>query len=699
MASRRKQPIRTMNGRMRRKLAALFCGVVLVLIGLIGRITYINAENGDQYARQVLAQSQGGYGSTTLPFKRGDILDANGLTLATSEKRYHVILDCKVVNSSEAYLEPTVEALETVFDIDTVGVRALLSDEKTASSQYQVILRNITVEQKAAWSSYKKPDNWDDLTAEQKKEKNAIQGVWFEETYVRVYPYGALACDVIGFTNGDNSADWGIEGYYSNTLNGVDGRKFGHWDDNDDLTQTIIQPRDGQSVVTTLDANIQQILEKEIAHFNEAYKDGPYNTGKGAQNVGVIVMDPNNGEILGMASSDSYDLNNPRDLTSFYAEEALANMSDEDKVAALQAIWRNYCISDAYEPGSVFKPVTMAAALESGTLTGSETYDCDGGENVSGTYIKCSEVTGHGLETNSDVIRNSCNDAMMQIAAKMGVDSFCDYQQLFNFGSRTGIDLSGEASGLLFDPATMGSVDLATSSFGQGFTCTMIQEAAAVASVINGGYYYQPHLVSRILNAEGKTVKTIEPVLLKQTVSNEVSEEVRSYMKAAVEGGSAIYSKVNGYSMGGKTGTAQKLPRGNGKYLVSYIGFAPADEPQVLIYVVIDEPNIANQDDSRFPQWIANNVLTEILPYLNIFPDEALTEPDPTLFDPSYADERNGAEGEEAVPDPDNAENDTPADTNVPAITAPDTDRNEDPEGGNTPEDDGVTNDEAARYE
>ena len=284
-----------MNGRMRRKLAGLFAAVVLALICLAGRITYINAVSGGRYARQVLAQSQSEYASTTLPFKRGDILDTNGITLATSEKRYNVILDCKVVNSDETYREPTLEALEKILDIDTIGVRSLLDDEKTANSQYQIILRNVTVEQKQAFEDYKMPEDFDDLSKEAKAEKNAIKGIWFEENYVRTYPLGSLACDVIGFTNGDNSADWGIEGYYTNTLNGVDGRKYGYWNDNDDLTQTIINPKDGQSVVTTLDANIHQIIAREIAAFNERYKNGPYGIGKGAANVGVILMDPNTG--------------------------------------------------------------------------------------------------------------------------------------------------------------------------------------------------------------------------------------------------------------------------------------------------------------------------------------------------------------------------------------------------------------------
>ncbi|MBQ0059735.1 MAG: cell division protein FtsI, partial [Lachnospiraceae bacterium] len=540
---------RKINSRMSRKLAGLFVVVVLLFVVLAIRITYINAKSGDQYARQVLAQSQGEYASTILPFKRGDILDANGMTLATSEKRYNVILDCKVVNSDEDYLEPTIEALSEIFDIDVVGVRSLLTDEKTMNSQYQIVSRNVTIEQKQDFENYKNPEDKKDLSKEEQARLDAIKGVWFEENYIRVYPFNELACDVIGFTNGDNSADWGIEGYYSNTLNGADGRKYGYWSD-EDLTQTIVDPTDGRSLVSTIDINIQRIIEDEIASFSTKYANGPWGP-KAAKNIGVVVMDPNTGEILGMGSSDPYDLNNPRDLTAYYTTQEIAAMSDEDKVANLQKLWRNYCISDAYEPGSVFKPMTVSAAFEDGSLTGMEEYICDGGQEVAGVYIKCSDVNGHGHETNLDAIRNSCNDALMQIAEKMGQEEFCKYQRMFNFGSRTGIDLSGEAAGILFDASGMSDVDLATSSFGQGFTCTMIQEISALASVINGGYYYQPHVISKVLDSEGATIKTIEPTVQKQTISEEVSDELRRFMKASVDDGTSVYSKVDGYSMGG----------------------------------------------------------------------------------------------------------------------------------------------------
>ena len=407
-------------------------------------------------------------------------------------------------------------------------------------------------------------------------------------------------------------------------MNGVDGRRYGYFNDNSDVEQTYIQPIDGKSIVTTLDANIQQIVEKYIEKFNTDMSGGEPG-GSGAKNIGVIVMDPKDGSVLAMASNKPYDLNNPRDLTPYYSEDVISAMSKTQQSEVLNSLWQNYCISESFEPGSTVKPLVVAAAMESGVLTGSEVFDCDGVQNVSGRDIKCSNNEGHGEISLSGVIELSCNDGMMEMAEDMGVEEFIRYQKVFNFGAKTGIDLSGEISGIIFSKETMGTVELATSSFGQGYTCTMIQEAAAMCSAINGGYYYQPRLVSKILDANGTVVQNVDPVLLKQTVSTEVSAKIRSYMKATVDKGTCVISKVDGYSSGGKTGTAQKIPRGNGKYLVSFIGFAPADDPEVLIYVVVDEVNAEHQDDSSYPQHIARNIMTEVLPYMNVFCDEPLT--------------------------------------------------------------------------
>lgn len=617
---------------MRKKLVWLLGLVVLALIGLCVRITYINASEGTRYTQQVLSQSQQKYDSRVIPFRRGDIQDRNGVVLATSEKVYKIILDCRVVNSNEDYIEPTVKAMVEVLGLDEQEIRDKLENEETKNSQYQIMKRNVSITDKKAFEEYESPDEEEaaSLSKEELAERSNIKGVWFEEDYLRTYPLGSTACDLIGFTYTGNTADWGIEGYYSSTLNGVNGRQYGYFTENADVEQTIIQPQNGNTVISTIDVNIQQVVEKYIQKFMEGMAFGP-NGDEGAENVGVVVADPNNGEILAMASSDPYDLNDPRDLTKFYSQEEIEAMSEEDMLENLNLLWKNFCISETFEPGSTVKPMTVAAALESGSVSPNSTYVCDGYQMFGDQQIKCSIYPGaHGEETLADSLKYSCNDVMMQLADKMGAEEFMKYQDIFNFGKLTGIDLPGEASGILHSGSDMNATELATASFGQGYTCTMIQEVAALCSVINGGYYYQPHVISKILDEDGNVVKNMEPVMMKQTVSADVSARVRDYMETVVEkGGTGYAAKLDGYSMGGKTGTAQKISKETGTYgkdyLVSFIGFAPLDNPQVVVYVVVDQPNTQYQADSKYAQYIAKQIMREILPYLNIFQDEEET--------------------------------------------------------------------------
>ncbi len=638
---------RKLNAVMRRKLAGLFVVVVLALICLLMRMTFINASNGAKYSRVVLANSQSQYSSSSLAYKRGDILDRNGNVLAASEKRYNVILDCSVANANENCAEPTIAALVDLFGADELTVRHLMTDEKTKNSQYQVIAEKVTVEDKKRFDEYKAGGSDKSLSEEERKKRQNTRGIWFEEEYVRVYPMGSLAGDVLGFVYDKDKADWGLEGYYNNTLCGVDGRKYGYWGSDSQIEQTIVDPVDGDTIKSTIDTSIQAVVENVIADFTEIYRNGPYSQTSAAKHIGVVVMNPNNGQILAMANSEQYDPNNPRDLTAYYDQSQIDAMPSSQKAEYLNKIWRNYCVSDAYEPGSVFKPVTVSSGLESGALSGAETFYCDGYENVAGVRIKCSNTEGHGEETLLDVIKNSCNDALMQIAALLGVDEFCKYQKMFGFGNRTGIDLSGESSGIIGAADTMGSVDLATASFGQGFTCTMVQEIAAISAVVNGGDYYRPHIVSCVQNGDGVVKRSYDNILMKEVLSPDVSELLRQYMKASVDSGTSQYAKVEGYSMGGKTGTAQKIPRGNGKYLVSWIGFVPAEDPQVVIYCVVDEPNVPDQADNRYPQWIARDILKQILPYLGIYPDEP-TSPDNEYLKMDY----NNPTGEKIITSP-----------------------------------------------
>ena len=616
--TRRRKPRQKINHQMKGKLAGLFGAVLLALVCLLGRITYINATSGDKYKKQVLTQAQQKFENDVLPAKRGNIYDRNGNILATSNKVYNVILDCKTVNSDPEYAEPTIRALKAILGIDEEKVRSLLSDSRTSQSQYQILLKQLSMDKKKEFEAYTTVEEDSPLSDTEKKERGNVKGVWFEEDYLRSYPFKSLACDTIGFTLARDVSDVGIESYYNSTLMGADGRQYGYFNSQSDVEQTIIEPVDGKNIVTTLDVGVQQIVEKYVNGFKKKM---------GAKNIGVVVQNPNTGEILAMDAGDRYDLNDPRDLSSLYSEEEIKAMNDEETVTALNAMWNNFCVTDAFEPGSVVKPIVMAGALEKGSISENDNFVCDGGQVFGAnndTFIKCAVYPdAHGTEDLMHVIANSCNDGMMQIAERMGAEQFIKAQSLFNFGSRTGIDLPNEGSGIIHTMDTMGETELACSAFGQGYTCTMLQEINAMSSVINGGYYYQPHLVKEIQDSNGSTVKTVEPVLLKQTISSEISAAIRSYMEDSVIEGTSRHSKVQGYSSGGKTGTAEKYPRGNKKYLVSFITFAPVEEPQVIIYVVIDEPNAEDQADSKYPQYIAQGILSELLPYLNIEPDEA----------------------------------------------------------------------------
>lgn len=603
---------------MKNKLSILFLCVLGALVVLLGVITYINFHSGEKYKKQVLSQAQQKYQNRTIPSKRGSIYDRNGNLLATSNKVYNVILDCRTINSETDYIEPTIRALENIFGVEETAVRKALTDDETKDSQYWVIKRAASMDDQKAFEDYCDLSDTTGLTAAEIKERQNVKGVWFEEDYQRVYPYNELACDTLGFTYSRDSADYGLEGYYNSSLVGIDGRQYGYLNDDSNVEQTIIEAKDGNNLETSLDLGIQQIVEKWVNAFMES---------TGAKNIGVIVENPNNGEILAIDGGDRYDLNDPRDLSDQYTKEEQAAMSDSETMTILSDRWNNFCVTDIYEPGSVVKPIVMAAALEQGKISTSDTFYCDGFQNfgVEGnmTTIKCANIYGHGMETLAEVIVNSCNDAMMQIGAAMGAENFLKAQSTFNFGSRTGIDLPNEGYGIMHTIETMKETELACSAFGQGFSCTMIQEINAMCSVINGGYYYQPHLVTKIKDASGATVKNISPILQKQTISESISADIRSYMQASVEQGTSMTSKVQGYSSGGKTGTAEKFPRGNGKYVVSFIGFAPVEEPQVVIYVVIDEPNVEDQASSVYAQYVAQAILSEMLPYMNIQPDES----------------------------------------------------------------------------
>lgn len=617
--------------KMQKKLVVLFIAVLLAFAGLFYQLYRISRDNGEQYKKQVLSQQR--YDSTTIPYKRGTILDANGSVLATSEKVYNVILDSVAISEKEEYLEPTLSALQREFGIDTASIRDYIEKNKE-TSRYHVLAKRL---------SYSEISDFLDM---QNEEGSQIKGIWFDEEYKRVYPGNSLACDVIGFTTADNRGNYGLEEYYNDVLSGIPGREYGYLNDDSDLERKTIAAEDGNSLVTTIDANIQSIVEKYLLKFNEEYKD-KFHPGNGAENVGCIIMKVDSGEILAMANYPNFDLNDTRNTDAlmgmplldekgnktgeYLTEENMDVLDDEEMLYQhLDALWKNYCISSTYEPGSVAKPFTVAAGVESGKITGTETYNCEGSLEIGGWPIRCHNRYGDGLLTVQEGIERSCNVVMMKVGQAMGTDTFVKFQHIFNFGLKTNIDLQGEArtASLIYTKDTMGSTEMATNTFGQSFNVTMIQMITGFCSLINGGYYYEPHMVSKIVSPSGATVQNIEPRVLKQTISEDTSDMIREYCNTVVTGehGTGKTARPAGYMIGGKTGTAETLPRKNGQYVVSFMGYAPADDPQIAIYVVVDRPNVQYQDDAKFATRIVRGILTEVLPYMGIFMTEELSD-------------------------------------------------------------------------
>ena len=512
------------------KLAVMMLIILLAFAGLGGRLYVLARDNQNDYQKKILSQQR--YDSKTLPFKRGSILDANGTILAASEKVYNVILDCKVMLNKKENEEPTLSALSECFGLDQSELRKYVKENP--GSQYRVLKKRITYDEMSPFLDRKNEHN---KKAKQKgnEKLGIIDGVWFEEEYIRRYPNNSLACDVIGFTGTDNNGTYGLEEYYNDLLNGTNGRDYGYLNDDAALERAIVPAVDGYTLVSTIDANMQAICEKYIKQFNDEHVNEE-REGLGAYNIGVIIQDCNNGEIKSMATYPDFDLNNPKDLSAYYSAEQIEQMDDEAYYDALNALWKNYCISDTYEPGSTAKAITLATGLETGRIQGNESYECGGLLHVADHDINCNVRGGHGTLNVSGSLEQSCNVAFMKMGEAIGVKNTIQFEQIFNIGLKTNIDLAGETktASLVYNENTMKAAELATSSFGQGYNVTMIQMITAFSSIINGGYYYEPHMVSKIINSNGDTVKNIEPRVLKQTISATTSEQMRQYLHNAV---------------------------------------------------------------------------------------------------------------------------------------------------------------------
>lgn len=607
MYKRRKQntKIKKFTSKMQASLLLVFCVVIILFLVLIGRLFYLDKKYGDRYSKTVLSQQTNNY--SIIPYKRGDIVDRNGTVLAKSVKVYNLIIDAVVMQEEKSgkqpYIEPTIAALQEAFGIDPQEVYKILEEKPT--SRYIVFKKGL---------SYEEVQVFDELESNSKY----IQGIWFEHDYVRTYPNNSMASQVLGFTFSGNVGNSGIEGYYNEYLNGVNGSQYAYYNSDDSVDRVVKAAENGNTIVSTLDANIQQIVENHINRLNEEI---------GSKNTAVIVANPNNGEILAMASSGGYDLNNPTDLSAYYTDAEVEAMGEEEKLEALNQMWRNFCISDTFEPGSTIKPLTVAMALDEGLVDDTYHFICDGFKQFGSRKIKCAKRNGHGDITLEEVLAFSCNDAIMDLAEKIGRSTFATYQMNFNLGRKTGIDLPGETAGLVYSEEGLNEQELATSAFGQSMSLSMVQVLAAYSSVINGGYYYTPHVVKQITTESGSVVKNVNENYVKQVISEETSELIRNYMKQTVERGTAQKAQIAGYSIGGKTGTAQKLPREDEKYIVSFIGYAPVENPQVVVYVIVDEPqNVEKQSDSGIACNFAKEIMEEIFPFLNVFPTEEVED-------------------------------------------------------------------------
>lgn len=664
---RKKNAPKIFKKYMKKKLALTFFGVALVLFALIIAVARISIEDGAEYKQIVLAQQTAT--SDTIPFKRGEITDRNGTVLATNEAVYNIILDPFNILENDKNHITTVDALVDLYGYDRTELEAEL--EKNKESHYLLYEKRVSEDRKNAYMERKESDNKD------KEVPGYHVGVTFEKEYKRVYPYSTLACDLIGFaSNKGSSGNYGVEQYYNDELAGIEGRKYLTINDNSEREEVVRDPIDGNTVVTTIDVGLQTIVEKHIKQFNEII---------GSKNTSVLIMNPKNAEVLAMASYPYYDLNDPTDLTvsGAYTEEELNALTAEERQELQAEVWKNFVTEKRYEPGSTQKPLTIGSGIEEARLDPNELWGCDGSEEIDGSFIRCVVTVGHGPLDVTGAIVNSCNDCLMHYGLEIGREVFSQYCKIYGYETKTGIDLPGETIGLLKDPEDMMDVDLATNAFGQNMEISMIQLAAAYCSILNDGDYYLPHVVKEILAPDGTVLKSFDKQLVRQTLSKSTCDFLKNAMWQMVDKQVSVSTRVDGYEIGGKTGTAEKIPRADKKYIVSMVTFVPVSNPQYIMLVVIDEPNVEDQSTGGYPTILSHDLWVDILPYLNLYPtrapgetpknpeDNVLHRPNEPIPGTEEAETPEG-DGANTVPDP-NAPADPNAvpDPNVPAAPVP----------------------------
>lgn len=611
------------NGRFAFILFAFFAAFAL----MFGRVLYMKVVHGAEYEAAAKNQQINRY-DITIPPNRGSILDRNNQVLAISTTVYNVALDslqlAEVAELSPEEQEKTLTTLCEYFpelDYNTLKQYVTINPETGElymNNHWKYLVKGI------------------ERSVKEELEAMNLKGVYFEKSSKRSYPLNSSACHLVGFTRGD--AQWGLEGYYNSYMEGTPGRSFILYNGADSVVHQDYDAKDGDTIITTIDYNIQKIAEEVVAETAAEWS---------AKNVAAMVMDPYTGEVYAMAESHSFDLNNPNEIPEWETDtkytENWDQLSSEEQLEYLNTMWKNFCVSDTYEPGSIFKPMLVAAALEEGVITPNSSFQCNGYTDIGGYRIKCHLVSGHGNINVEQIMAQSCNMGVIQIANLLGADKFYEYQREFGFGDYTGIDLPGEAAGQLHSKESIGPTELATMSFGQTFNCTSIQVIAAFSSLINGGNLVKPHVVSQIVDADGNVVLENDTEVVRRVISEKTSAYMRTALKATVENGLAKKLQIDGYSIGCKTGTAEQGSRTNDDlWALSNMSYFPAENPKYIVFTVINQPS-DYVEGVQTPTPMTKKLIEGIIKYDNLEPtqpveDEANLSQNKTVTVADYTD-------------------------------------------------------------
>ena len=564
----------------KKKILVVFLCAVTVILALVGRLVYLMVFDAEYYQKKAEALHER---EREIKAARGEIIDANGTVLATNK----TVCTISVIHSQITDSERVIQALAQTLEMEEEIVRKKV--EKVSSME-------------------RIKTNVDKETGDKIRDME-LDGVKVDEDFKRYYPYNELASKVLGFTGGDNQGIIGLEVKYEEYLKGINGMILTTTDargvELEGVAEDRLEPVAGNTLQISLDYNIQTYAQQMAEKVREE---------KQADKVAILLMNPQNGEILAMVNVPEFALNDPFTLNT--GEES-GNMSDEEKQDALNQMWRNGCINDTYEPGSTFKIITASACLEEGVVHLDDSFSCPGYRIVEDRKIRCHKVGGHGAETFVQGIQNSCNPVFIDIGLRLGVDNFYKYFQQFGLLNLTGVDLPGEAGTIMHKKENIGLVELATMSFGQSFQVTPIQMATTVSSLVNGGRRITPHFGVRVLDSDGNEVEEFQYEEKKDIVSEETSATMRMLLESVVSEGSGKNAYIEGYEIGGKTATSQTLPRSANKYISSFIGFAPADHPQVLGMCIIYNPQGVYYGGTIAAP-VIREIFENILPYLGI---------------------------------------------------------------------------------